>query len=78
MTEKVFTHLYLVKIKFDGFDYQVKKPIRIRAFLQPDTVDRMAQENKMSYKKLIGILMQCLAIIIFIFILKSISCSRNH
>ena len=55
MTEKVFAHLQLVKIKFDGFDYQVKKPIRIRAFLQPDTVNRIAQENKMSYKKLIGI-----------------------
>jgi hypothetical protein len=55
MKEEVFTHLKLVKINFDGFDYQVKKPIPIRAFLQPDTVDRMAQENKMSYKKLIGI-----------------------
>ena len=55
MTEKVFAHLQLVKIKFDGFDYQVKKLIRIWVFLQPDTVDSMAQENKMSYKKLIGI-----------------------
>ena len=55
MTEELFTHLQLVKKKFDGFNYQVKKPIRIRAFLQPDTVNRIAQENKMSYKKLTGI-----------------------